>query len=73
MPLTKDERQRLDDTHDIVIEIKTVLLGANGDCGLCGDVKQLSSSHYRLRKYFWTLIGFLVGSGILAGGILSLR
>jgi|TARA_R100001530_G_C4284671_1_gene146507 hypothetical protein len=57
------------ETHDAVQTIRAVLLGANGDNGLVGDVKRLANSHYKLKQQFWVLVGLLVGSGILAGGI----
>ncbi len=69
MALTKDEREKLDRTHDTVIEIKTVLLGTDSDNGMVGDLKRLAKSHYKLRTNFWLLIGILVGSGILGGSL----
>lgn len=75
---TELERQQLQKTHDTVIEIKTVLLGANGDLGLCGEVKTLcqrmakqEDRHARLAKTFWIVVGVLGGSGILATGIMQ--
>ena len=70
--LTKDEKQKLDETHDTVIELKTVLLGTNGDNGLVGDVKRIAKSHFRLKQNFWILVSFLIGSGILGGSIWGL-
>mgnify|MGYP001603665578 CR=1 FL=1 len=67
--MTEKENELARETHDTVIEIKTVLLGTNGDNGLVGDVKRLGRSHYRLKQHFWILVGILVGSGILASGI----
>ena len=69
MPLTSEERQKLDETHDSMIRIETVLLGSNGDNGLVGDVKRLAVSHFRLKKNFWVLTSFLAGSGVLGGSI----
>ena len=67
------------ETHDEVIKLKTVLLGANGHEGLLGeikaiktDVKDLNNRQQKLIKTVWTLIGTLAGSGVLAGGIWSL-
>ena len=68
--LTKDERQKLDETHDSIIRIE-VLLG-NGDKGLCEDVRRLANSHYRLKKNYWVLVSFLAGSGVLGGGLWAL-
>lgn len=38
MALTKDERQKIDETHDAVLVLKTLLLGKNSDKGLVGQV-----------------------------------
>ncbi|MCK5236285.1 MAG: hypothetical protein KAR06_04790 [Deltaproteobacteria bacterium] len=64
------QREKRDqDTHDKVVRIEAVLLGANGDDGLVGYVKETAQSHYKLKQHFWILIGLLVGSGLLVGGI----
>lgn len=65
--LTKDERKKLDETHDSIIRIETVL--GNGDDGLVGDVKRIAKSHYNLKRNFIILVSFLAGSGVLTGGI----
>ena len=69
MSLTKEERDILVKTHDKVIELTVILLGSRGDNGLIGDVKRLASSHSKLRRNFWLLVGVLIGSGIISAGI----
>ena len=69
MALNKEERKKLDETHDTVIILKALLLGDRGDNGMVGDFKRLSKSHYNLRTRFWLLVGILAGSGLLSGGI----
>lgn len=76
MALTKEEREKLDKTHDRVAQIATVLLGTNGDDGLIGDVKintralmTLTEKHNSLNQNFWILVAGLGGSGMLGGGI----
>lgn len=69
MTLTKDEREILNKTHDKIVELTAILLGARGDNGLIGDVKRLASSHYKLRRNFWFLVGILAGSGVISVGI----
>lgn len=76
MPMPKGMLQK---THDEVIKLKTVLLGANGDEGLIGeikniktDVKTLNNRQHRMSRNFWLLIGILVGSGILGTGVWNL-
>jgi len=71
MPLTKDERKKLDETHDTVNKLKTTLVGMNGDEGLVGDFKKVAESHYKLRRNFYLLLGVLIGSGILTGSIIA--
>ena len=70
MALTKDERRKLDETHEGMGEVRTVLLGAKGDIGLVGEFRELAKSHYKLRRNFWMLIAFLVGSGIITTGVI---
>lgn len=72
MSLTREEREVINKTHDKVGELTAILLGARGDNGLIGDVKRLSTSHYKLRQHFWVLVGILVGSGIIGGGLYGL-
>ncbi len=63
----KERDRKINETHDVALQLKTVLLGANGDQGLVGDVKQIGQSHYKLRGQFRLLLGILVGSGVLTG------
>ena len=71
-----DDHELLESTHDTVIQLKTLLVGANGDEGLIGEIKtikidadKLHSKHNKLNVRFWTLVSFLVGSGILGMGV----
>jgi len=57
------------ETHDAVIELKTVLLGANGDDGLCGEVRHSTKRLNILERNFWLFAGVVVGTGVLGGGI----
>ena len=70
--LTERDLTVIQETHDTVLEIKVVLLGKNGDEGLCGDVKYLQRDHSRLKQHFLILVGILGGSGIFGGGIYGL-
>lgn len=71
MTLTKEERLIIEETRESQIKLNTVLLGANGDDGLVGEVKDLSKSHGMLKRNFWMLIAFLIGSGVITGGLLA--
>ena len=68
MPLTKDERKKLDETHDTVIELKTVLLGADGNPGL---IHQVNSNTKRSHRNT-VILAALIGSGILGGGTIGI-
>ena len=72
MALTKDEKKKLDETHDIVIQLKTVLLGTNSDNGLVGEFRRVAKSHFSLKRNFWVLVGILAGLGLLGTGLFSL-
>ena len=74
MALTKEEKAILQDIKDDQTEIKTVLLGVpnTDDRGLVGDVKALAEGHGKLKRNFWTLVGILIGSGIIGSGIYGL-
>ena len=63
--LTERDLTVIQETHDTVLEIKVVLLGKNGDEGLCGDVKYLQRDHSKLKQIVWILIGVLAGFGII--------
>jgi len=67
--LTSEERKMITETHDTVREIKVVLLGVNGDKGLVGEVQDLKKKHSRLSKILYILVGVLIGTGILVGGV----
>ena len=67
--LTDKDLELIRKTHDTVIEIKTTLFGKNSDEGLIGEVRQLSESHYKLKRNVYLFLGILIGSGILAGNL----
>jgi len=48
------------------------LIGVNGDEGLVGEIKDLHRNHNKLKQSFWTLVGILVGSGFIGGGLWGL-
>ena len=75
---TKIDRKNLAD-HDAIIEIHTVLLGANGDDGLVGEVKRCAVAIQeevkelsKVKKVVYTLVGILVGSGAITGGAIGI-
>jgi len=71
MALNKEEREKLDATYDLVKELKIILLGKNSDKGLMGDFLNVARSHWSLRRNFWILVAFLVGSGIIGGSLIG--
>lgn len=70
----KSDSQLIKETHVSVIELKTVLLGIPGtaDKGLVGKVNDVVRGHRKLSKNFWILVGTLIGTGILGGGIYTI-
>lgn len=69
----KSDRQLLEETNVIVIELKTVLLGVSGTSngGLVKQVNDVSKSHGRLKRNFWILVGVLIGVYALIGILLG--
>ena len=64
--LTKDDLQRIHDTHDAVIAIKQIL--GDGHEGLCHDVR----CHQKRISHIEIAFAFLVGTGFLTGGTIGL-
>ena len=69
---TERHEQMLQETHNAVIKISTVLLGANGNPGLANKVDEVCQSHFKLRRDFWLLVGILIGTGTIAGTIIGM-
>lgn len=69
--MAKTNRQLIEETHETVIELKTVILGVPGTSngGLVKQVNEISKSNNRLRRNFWILVGLLIGSGIIGTGV----
>ena len=65
--MNAEDRKLAQSTHDTVTQLKTVLLGVNGDTGLIGEFKEVKESHYKLRQRFYIFVGIIAGSGILTG------
>ena len=59
------DREKLDETHDTVITLKTVLLGTNGDNGVVGQVKDNTKRSHQNR----IIIALFMGSGLIGGSI----
>jgi len=62
MALNKEERKKLDETHDTVIILKTVLLGKESDNGAVGDIKRNTRN---INKLYAALVGI---SLVIGGG-----
>ena len=65
---TENDRGKLDDTHKTVIQLKTVLLGTNGDDGLVGQVKENTSRGVRNS----IIIALFMGTGAVGGSIFGI-
>ncbi len=79
MALTKDEKELLKDIsegqREIIREqtvLHTVRLGANGAEGFVEEVKSIAKGYGKLKRNFWTLVGILVGSGVIGGSVAGL-
>jgi len=70
--MSEEERKILEVIQEKVIKIEVVLLGANGDEGLVGEVQDLKRKYNRLTLGVYTLIGILIGLGLLTTGALGL-
>lgn len=70
---TEHHLKSIEETHDAVIRIETALVGLPGeeDGGLCGKVTKLSKRQNNTEGKQKTLIGILIGSGILTGGAVA--
>ncbi len=55
--------EKLDKVENTLIEIKTVLLGKNGDKGLVGQVQD----HDKTIKTILIILAALIGSSVLGG------
>ncbi len=69
----QDMVEKWDAIHADVTSIKTCLLGVenSSDDGLVGKVNRLDDEVGKLKRSFWMLIAFLVGSGVISGGIVA--
>ena len=56
---TEKDREKLDETHDSVLKLKTVLLGTDGDNGVVGQVKENTKRSHQNR----IIIALFMGSG----------
>lgn len=75
----KTQSDMIKETHDTVIKLNTVLLGTNGDNGLCGDVKRVfkmlelqEKEHNKLKLVVYSFIGLIMGSGVITGGVFGI-
>ena len=76
--MEKRERELLEETHDTVERLETLLIGIpnTDDRGLVGEVKKINGNiitlferHNKLNRNFWILVSSLAGSGVLGGSI----
>ena len=72
--LSDEQAKKIDQALTSIVEIRTVLLGAEGekDAGLCSEVKELQKGQTTLNRNFWVLVALLVGLGLLGGGVWGL-
>ena len=64
MAFTKEDQKKLDETHDTVIQLKTVILGTNSDKGLAGWVEELDRMVARNTKLIYVILGLISLTGV---------
>lgn len=70
MMTEKTQKQMIQETHDAMLVLKTKLPYMSDDIRENKEsIEKLGSSHGRLKRNFWLLVGVLVGSGIITGGV----
>ncbi len=69
MELSAEDIKKIQETHESLREVRAVLLGVNGNPGLCKRVEDVCESHASLKRSFWILVGALIGSGVLGASI----
>lgn len=71
-PKTTDEK--IDEIHDKVNQIWQGLYGIPGtsDEGMCKDYKTTKDDYYKFKGLVIRVFSFIVGAGILSGGIIEL-
>ena len=70
-PQSLSDRELLEELWREVSKISVTLLGipSTSDDGLVGNVHHLAKSLSELKRNFYLLVGFLMGSGALVGSI----
>ena len=77
----KTQKQLIQETHQTVNTLNTVLLGVSGtdDKGLVGDFKDVKinakeqwKSHNKLSMRVWILWGIVLAIAVIASGIITL-
>ena len=58
--------------HDLLLEIHTVLLGTNGQGGLCRSHEDLRDDFYKFKRVVIILFAFAAGGGGLGFGIVEI-
>ena len=67
--MAKTQRQMIEETHATMIQLRTVLLGAENsdDKGLVGDVKNHDDRITGVSRRTWVILGILIASSALLG------
>jgi hypothetical protein len=69
--MTPEENKKIDELIETTNKIYQGMYGIPGteEKGMCGKLNEVCDDHYKLKRAFYILVAFLVGSGILGGGI----
>jgi hypothetical protein len=68
MELTPELAKTITDTHDTIIELRTLLIGKDGADGLCKQVEKHDGRIHRIEL----ILAFVAGGGGLTGGIIGI-
>lgn len=68
MQFTQDDRRMIQESHDLMLELRTMLVGKDGQDGLCKRV----DSHAKRIRTIEIMLAFAAGGGGLAAGVIHL-
>jgi len=75
MELTRELVDKIEKTHDTVLELKVVIVGKNSDKGLVGQVNDTAKKVDDNTKKIHTdriILAAILGSGLIGGGVAGL-
>ncbi len=69
----KTQKQMVQETHDSMLRLETKLPFIQEDIvENTTRIDSIGNSHGKLKRNFWTLVGILIGSGVIGVGVNTL-